>query len=372
MRTMGIVFSNIHDKDLAELTANRTLASVPFGGRYRLIDFPLSNMVNSGISKVGVITKYNYQSLMDHVGSGKHWDLSRKNGGLMILPPFGAESNHSLYTSRFEALKNIIQFIKRSDESYVVMSDCDCVCNFDFSEVVQYHMEKHADITVVYRAKELEATPKQFRTTLSMDKDKRVTKVAVSDRATGKKDVYTNMCVVNREFLLNLLENAEELGFTSFSGDVLGKGCKDYRIYGFEHTGYFATIDSVANYYKHSIQLLDKPTRDALFYNKGANIYTKVRDSAPCRIEDTSLVQNSLIADGCVIEGSVINSILFRGVKVAKGAVVKNSIVFQESTILHDSRLNCVIADKQVKILESRELSGHITHPYFIAKNVVI
>lgn len=371
MKTLGIVFSNIHDRELGELAAKRTLASVPFGGRYRLVDFPLSNMVNSGISKVGIITKYNYQSLMDHVGSGKHWDLSRKNGGLMILPPFGDESSHAVYTSRFEALKNISHFLRRSDENYVVMSDCDCVCNCDFAEIVQYHIDRHADITVVYREKDIEAG--KTRTIIDMDVDNRVKSVTVSDKISGKKvNVYTNICVMNRQFLLNILENAGEYGYKSFSGDVLGKGCKNWRVYGFKHTGYFASIDSVANYYKHSLELLDKATRASLFDNNGANIYTKVRDSAPCRITDSALVTNSLIADGCIIEGTVINSILFRGVKVAKGAVVKDSIVFQESSIDGGSRLNCVIADKNVHILEGRELSGHATHPYYIAKNVII
>lgn len=369
MKIMGIVFSNIHDKELGELTAKRTLASVPFGGRYRLVDFPLSNMVNSGISKVGIVTKLNYQSLMDHVGSGKHWDLARKNGGLMILPPFGEEM-HSLYNSRFEALKNIVHFLKRSEEDYVVMSDCDCVCNADFSEIVRYHMDRHADITVVYRNKNI--SEGKERTVLTLDKNERVTDVTVSDKLFGARSVYTNICVMNRRFLLNILENSAEHGYKSFSKDVLGKGCKNWHICGYEHKGYFATIDSMANYYKHSIELLDKKNRESLFHNGGANIYTKVRDSAPCRIEDTSLVQNSLIADGCVIEGTVINSILFRGVKVAKGAIVKNSVVFQESEISQGSKLNCVIADKQVRILENRELSGHETHPYYIAKNVVI
>lgn len=370
MKAIGIVFSNIHDRELGELAQKRTLASVPFGGRYRLIDFPLSNMVNSGISKVGIITKLNYQSLMDHVGSGKHWDLSRKNGGLMIIPPFSEDGMNALYTSRFEALKNTIPFLRRSEERYVVMSDCDCVCNCDFSEVVQKHVDSCADITVVYRNKVIE--PNKQRTVLDLDADGRVNKVTVSDKLSGNKAVYTNICVINRQFLLSILENADGNGFKSFSKDVLGKGCKQWRIMGVEYKGYFASIDSMANYYKHSLQLLDKNTREALFTEGGANIYTKVRDSAPCRIEAEAVVKNSLIADGCVIEGTVINSILFRGVRVAKNAVVKDSVVFQESSIEKNSRLNCVIADKAVRILEGRDLSGHATHPYYIAKNVVI
>ncbi len=370
MKVVGVVFSNIHDRGVRELTVNRTLASVPFGGRYRLIDFVLSNMVNSGITKVGVITKQNYQSLMDHVGSGKYWDLSRKNGGLMVLPPFGAAAGSTLYSSRFEALCNIVQFLRRSDEDYVVLSDCDIICNIDFSDVVQKHIDNHCDITLVYRRQEYGGG--YDRIAVETDKSGRVTSMTPADKLTGERKMNTNMYVINREFLLKLIENAAELNLKSFSHDVLMRGVKEYRIYGYEHKGYFALIDSVASYYKYSLELLDKEKRDELFYNNGASIYTKVRDSAPMRIEDTARVSDSLIADGCVIEGDVTGSILFRGVRVSKGAVVKNSILFQNTTICTGSRLNCVIADKGVKILEGRELSGHPTHPYTIAKNTVI
>lgn len=367
MKTVGIVFSNIHDKDVRELTANRTIASVPFGGRYRLVDFVLSNMVNSGITKVGVITKQNYQSLMDHVGSGKHWDLSRKKGGLMVLPPYGVEST-SLYSSRFEALCNIAQFIRRSDEEYVVLSDCDIVCNIDFSDVVQKHIDSHSDITLVCHRQE-DGTPSHIA--VETAEDGRVVKMMPADKIKGECRINTNMYVINREFLLRLIENAADRNLKSFSHDVLMRGVKEYRIFAYEYTGYFALIDSVASYYKHSLELLDSDKRNALF-NNGASIYTKVRDSAPLRIEDTAIVSDSIIADGCVIEGEVTGSILFRGVKVGKGVVIKNSIIFQDTVISAGSRLNCVIADKQVKILEGRELSGHPTHPYTIAKNTVI
>lgn len=372
MKTMGVIFSNIHDKDIAELTANRTLASVPFGGRYRLIDFVLSNMVNSGITKVGVITKTNYQSLMDHVGSGKHWDLSRKNGGLMVLPPYGAGTDQTPYHSRFQAIRNIVTFLRRSDEEYVVMSDCDNVCNINFAEIVQFHIDNHADMTVVVHKKNLDKATPKMRTLLEYGADKRVTKVLNTHKATGNRNVYTNMMVCNRKFLLHLIDESEETGYSSFSRDVLVRGIKEYRIFAYEQTGYFASIDSMADYYRHSLELLDKTTRDLLFAASGASIYTKVRDSAPCRLCSTSAVSNSMIADGCVIEGEVSGSILFRGVKVAKGAVIRNSIIFQDTTVGEGSQLNCVIADKQAVILDHRLLSGHETHPYFIAKNCII
>ncbi|MDE7395346.1 MAG: glucose-1-phosphate adenylyltransferase subunit GlgD [Clostridiales bacterium] len=368
MKTLGIVFSNIHDKEITELTQKRTLASIPFGGRYRLIDFVLSNMVNSGIGKVGIITKTNYQSLMDHVGSGKYWDLSRKNGGLMLLPPYGV-GDRVLYKSRFEAICGISHFLRRCDEEYVVMSDCDAVCNCDFSDALQYHIDHDAEMTVIVHKTK---TKGHSFTSVAFDKNHRVTSVTNQDKQDGEKYILTNMIIVNRLFLLKLIENAHELGYTSFSRDILVRGAKEYRIFAYEYDGYFRVIDSLANYYAYSLELLDKNTRDDLFKKDGANIYTKVRDSAPCRITDTAKVHNSLVADGCVIEGEVSGSILFRGVKVAKGAVITNSILFQDTEVGEGTKLNCVIADKQVKILEDRLLSGYKTHPYYISKDTVI
>lgn len=370
MKTLGIIFSNIHDKEINELTAACTLASVPFGGRYRLIDFVLSNMVNSGIFNVGVITKYNYQSLMEHIGSGKSWDLSRKNGGLVILPPFGRDSA-AVYSSRFEAISNCAYYLREATETYVVMSDCDNVCNIDFSEALGYHIAKHADITVVYRVKRLNDADGKVRTSLELDSGGRVRKVVTSARQSGVKNVFTNMLIINRQLLLSIIDGAEELGYKSFSRDVLMRGVDDYNIYGYEYGGYFASIDTMANYYKHSLQLLDKNTRDQLFRSGGA-IYTKVRDSAPCRIEESGRVKNSMISDGCVIEGEVENSILFRGARVAKGAKITGSILFNNVVVDAGSRVNCVIADKFSHILENRMLSGHETRPYFLPKNTIV
>lgn len=370
MKTLGIIFSNIHDKEVSELTAMRTLASVPFGGRYRLIDFVLSNMVNSGIYDVGVITKYNYQSLMEHVGSGKSWDLSRKNGGLTILPPFG-KKEAAVYSSRFEAIRNCAYFLRDSDASYVVMSDCDNVCSIDFNDVIATHAEKDADITVVYHKQTIVEGDKKVHTAFSLDGDGRVMKVVTGNKHSGEINAYANILVINRTFLLSIIDGADELGYTSFSHDVLIKGASDYKIYSYEHEGYLASIDSIANYYAYSMMLLDKNSRDELFRGEAA-VYTKVRDSAPCCIEESGSVKNSMIADGCIIEGEVENSILFRNVKVGKGAKITNSIVFADTVIDAGSSLNCVIADTYCHVLGERVLSGHQTRPYYLPRKTTV
>ena len=368
-KAAGIIFANIHDGDVPELTANRTLASVPFGGRYRLVDFPLSSMASSSITKVGIITKQNYQSLMDHIGSGKSWDLSRKNGGIILLPPYA--QTKSIYNTRFEAIAGIATFIKRCTEDYIVMSDCDNVCNFDFNAAIEYHKEKNADITAVYRRRVFDVASSRPHTLMDIDAAGRVTKVeSVSKPSSGEKCFFTNMLVISRRFLLSMLGEGKQ--YTSFSKDILKK-TSDYRIFGYELTGYYSCIDSLPSFLRHNLDLLKKENRDLLFKKQsGATILTKVRDSAPLRIENGSRVTNSLIADGCVIEGEVKNSILFRGVRVAKGATVTNSVVMQDVSISMHSNVNSCIIDKNAIILDKRNLSGHATHPYFIAKNAVI
>lgn len=195
MKALGIVFSNIHDANLPELVRLRTLASIPFGGRYRLIDFALSNMVNSGITKVGVITKRNYQSLMDHVGSGKDWDLARKDGGLIILPPFGDRGSDTLYNSRLEALKSITGFLRHADEDYVVMTDCDNVCRINYNDVIEYHRISKADITLVYRKNAME---EDNAVTLSVGSDGRVSALKYESKAEAENNVFANIYVMKR------------------------------------------------------------------------------------------------------------------------------------------------------------------------------
>ena len=334
--TVGVIFSNVHDENLPELSRHRTMASIPFGGRYRLIDFALSNMVNSGITTVGIVTKNNYQSLIDHLGSGKDWDLARKDGGIILLPPYSDETD-APYTSRLEALKGITGFLNHRKEDYVVISDCDGVARLDIADIVRKHVANQADITMVYtQTDDIESS------------------------------YYINVMVLNREFLIDLIGNAVTRGLTSFGKDILAKSTDTLRIFGYKFDGYYAGIDSLQNYFRHSMELLDRNVRSELFANR--DIYTKVRDSAPSKYIDGATVKNSLISDGCTIEGTVENSILFRGVKVGKGSVVKNSIIMQDTVIESSVSLDCVITDKNVVIRDRRHLAGCEDLPYFISK----
>ena len=377
MSVQGIIFSNLHDKNIPELTHRRTMASVPYAGRYRLIDFTLSNMVNSGITDVSVITHYNYQSLMDHIGAGKDWDLARRSGGIKILPPYisaFANNQNALYNSRMEALKSVNYSLSRFNSDYVVLSDCDIICNIDLNDMINDHIENNADITVATKRVLLSRESASRNVIVDASEDGRIIDVnPYPTNVTGYRDINLNIVVINREYLQSIVLDAIAHGYSSFNRDVLSRNAsrRNYRIYKYE--GYFANINSIEDYYTHSMELLGSPeNRSMLFDVKNRPIYTKVRNSAPTRYSATSNVKNSLIADGCIIDGSVENSILFRGVKVSRGASIKNSILFQDTVIGENVFTNCIITDKNVVVRDGRILSGHESLPFFIEKGKMI
>ena len=379
MNVAGLIFSNIHDKNIPELTQKRTMASVPFGGRYRLIDFTLSNMVNADITKVGLITHYNYQSLMDHIGSGKDWDLSRSSGGIKILPPFITaydNTTHSMqpYSSRLEALMGAYNFISRCTEDYFVLSDCDTVCNIDLRDVVDYHIDTHADITLVAKNTYLEASEAANSTIVETDGHDRILNLLHNPTGlSGNLNQSLNIFVLKREYLESIVLDSLARGYKSFTKDIIARNIDkaNFRMYS-KFEGYYASISSIDTYYRSSMDLLDKNVKENLFGVKNRPIYTKVKNTAPARYVGDSKVGNSLVADGCVIEGTVENSILFRGVKVGKNTVIKNSIIMQDTFVGDNVTLNCVICDKNAVIKNGRCLSGHETHPFTVSKGTII
>lgn len=369
MSALGLIFSNIHDNNVPELTAKRTVASIPFCGRYRLIDFALSNMVNSDIAKVGIITKSNFQSLMDHIGSGKDWDLARHVGGLFILPPFGVSESSMLYTTRLEALKSVTGFLAKSHEEYVVMSDSDTVCSVDFKPIIAEHISKGNDMTLVYVKKHRSAVGGRGNVFLNIAPGGKVDEI-VYDSKDEEVNVFTNMIVISRTLLTSLLAEAFSHGATSFVKDVISGQLPYGRIGAYEHKGYYEEITSLQKYYDENLNFLKRETREEVFGK--ANVYTKVKDSVPTHYGDNSIVNNSIIADGCRIEGEVYNSIIFRGVSVGRGAVVKNCVLMQNTTVGEQASMNCIITDKNVFVKERRNLSGSENHPFYVSKGTIV
>lgn len=367
VNAVGVIFSSMNEENIPELSAHRTMASVPFGGRYRMIDFPLSNMVNAGITTVGISTKANYQSLIDHLGSGKEWDLARKDGGLILLPPY-VDENETVVNTRLEALTGITGFLESRPEEYVVLSDSDGIARFDIQDMIAFHAAKSADITLVTHSQPVVKT--HYYITLKSGEDGRVSEVLINPQTEDVTDVYVNVMILRRKYLINLIRSASACGYTSFGRDILAKKTASIRIYNYRFTGYYGGLTSMEAYFKHNMELLDKDIRNELFGAR--DIYTKVKDSAPSKYGKTAKVANSLISDGCDIQGTVINSILFRGVKVESGAVVENCILMQDNVVGENAKLNCVVTDKNVTVRAKRVLSGCSELPYFIKKGMML
>ena len=373
---LGIIFPNIYDKLVSELTSERLMASIPFGSRYRMIDFILSSMVNCGISNISILVRENYFSLLDHLGSGREWDLARKNGGLNIFPPF-AQKSMSVYGGRIEAMAGILGFLKSQKEKYVVMSDTNIAMNFDFRALIEAHIASGADITAAYKKEEIpedtvtmrEDSSKGTYYTFDMDGD-RITGFHINSQKSGIQNFGMNIYVMERELLIDTINTAFISGGVYFERDILLPHLNDLKICGYEYTGYTSRILSLKGYFDENMKLLDDENLDALF--SGHTIYTKIRDDNPTRYIGDAKASNVMVADGCVIEGEVENSILFRGVKIGKGAKVKNCILMQDTVVEDGVDIEYVITDKKVTITENKHLNGTDSFPVFIAKRQTV
>ncbi len=367
---LGLIFANMHEQLLPELTKTRAMASVPFGCKYRLVDFPLSSMVNSGITQVGIITKQNYYSLMTHLGMGSEWDLARKTGGLHILPPYGREGT-GIYRGRLEALAGAYQFINESSADYVVMADANVVANMDLKPIVEFHEKQNADITCVYGNVVYPVERAQAQTVIEVDENNAVYDVLARPTMSGEMNVMMNIYVMKRTFLEELIRESECRSLYSFETDILQHKLKDYKVMGYKYEGYFEIIDSMKTYYKATMDMMDRAVSKEVF-NLAVPIYTKVHDVAPAKYGIDCSVKSSIIADGCIIDGVVENSVLFRGVKIGKGAVVKNSIVMAGTVIEEKASFIDAIADKDVTVTKNRVITGSVDFPVYINKGGVV
>lgn len=362
---LGIIFANVHDNLIPELTSKRSMASVPFGARYRLIDFSLSNLVNASITKVGIITRENYQSLMDHLGSGKAWDLDRKNGGIFILPPYSINTMN-VFRGHVDALVGITKFLERSQEEYVVMCDADVVANIDIEEMIDAHRKSGADVTVAYKTGKL---PSNCEDIMVFDHDEEgwITDIKTAENSETAVDFGLDIFVLKRELLLSFIKDAARKNAVSLTNDVFIPKLSGIKMLGYKVETFAEIIDSVLGYVNISKMLLNASVRKELF-NTERPIYTKTRDDMPTRYGIEAEVKNSLVGNGCVIEGTVKNSILFRGVKVEKGATVENCILMQETVVKSNALIKNVTADKSCVINENITLMGSDEKYIFIEK----
>ena len=372
---LGVIFPNSYDGLVPELVKERLMASIPFASRYRLVDFAISSMARAGIDNISLIARENYLSLMDHLGSGREWDLARKNGGLNVIPPY-AQKAIKVYNGRVEALESIKSFLVSQKEKYVVMSDANIVANLNYGEIINAHKKSGADVTVVYRKQEI---PETFKKPLGTNHDlyytldlegNRVSQIFVNSKREGEVNFSMNVYVIERELLIRLVDEAYVLGFTCFERDVLAPQIDMLDIQGYCYDGYAAHIYDMKSYFDENMKLLKEENLKGLF--GPGQVYTKIRDDNPTRYIKGAKVSNVMAADGCVIEGEVENSVLFRGVKIAKGAKVKNCVLMQDTVVGEGANLEYVITDKDVTITSGKSLVGTDSFQVYVAKKQTV
>ena len=372
---LGIIFPNSYDSLVPELVTERLMASIPFASRYRMCDFMISSMVHCGIDNISILVRKNYHSLMDHLGSGREWDLTRKNGGLNIVPPY-AQKQVKVYEGRIEALESIRGYLKKQTEKYVIMTDSNIAVNFDFNDLLHAHIESGADATVVYRKQEI-PKPLIKQSTEALDlyyalgvNGDHVSKIYINPTEKGEMNFCLNIYVVERELLIRMIDDAFVHGYTSFVRDILERQIEHLDVRGYCYDGYVAEIHDMKSYFEENMKLLEEENLNALF--SGNQIYTKIRDDNPTRYINGSKAQNVMVADGCVIEGDVENSILFRGVHIGKGAKVKNCVLMQDTIVEDNASVEYVVTDKDVTITEGKSLTGNDSFQVFVAKGQTV
>lgn len=345
MRAIGIVLAGGNNKAMKELTNRRAIAAMPVAGSYRSIDFALSNMSNSHIQKVAVITQYNARSLNEHLSSSKWWDFGRKQGGLFVFNPTITADNSAWYRGTADSLYQNLQFLKNSHEPYVVIASGDGVYKLDFGKVLEYHIEKKADITVVVKDLPADEDASRFGV-IKTNEDMRITEFEEKPIETSSNTVSTGIYIIRRRQLIELLEKAASEDRYDFVKDILIRYKNIKRLYAYKLDTYWSNIATADAYFKTNMDFLKREVRD-FFFNQYPDIFSKVDDLPPAKYNPGSDVRNSLVASGCIINGVIENSVLFKKVYVGNNCVIKNSIILNDVYIGDNTRIeNCIVESR--------------------------
>ncbi len=357
----GLILADRSSRDLRELVMMRTSSSLPFAGRYRLIDFALSNLQNAGVRDVGVVMQRNYSSLLDHIGSGKEWDMSRKRGGLKLLPPFTGSGE---YEGIIDALENVRGYIEDIKQDYVALMRGHLAASIDLAAVMYQHVKSSADITAVCS----ETTPEGVHHRFLVGEDGFAKEIMLRRTGPGEGVATLEVYIMSKEVLLGIIDRCDNALYHKFHRDGLGGLLSaGGRIGIYMHNDYAVHISSVNGYYKASMDMLDHDKRNQLF-PEARPVRTKGRSDVSTYYGDQAVSKNSLVADGCIIEGSLENCVIFRGVRVGAGAVLKNCIIMQDTVVSDGVELNYVISDKDAFISKDVTLSGSPRLPLVLPK----
>ena len=369
MNVMGIIFAN--DATTGVLTEKRTMASLPFGGRYRQVDFALSNLCAAGVSHVGIISRHSYQSLMNHVGSGEEWGLELGEGGLEYLTPY-AQSVSDSYRGKLDSLHTAMDFLNEGDANeLVVMIDSAIISNVDLNDVLNAHIASGKDVTVVTK-KGICNGSKKIDLALAVE-DGEIKDIVVDYAASEKYVASMDIFVTSKAWLINMVESAVAHGKCHMDRDLVMNGWQtgvvSVNVYDFDGVALFN--ESEEEYYQNTMALLDKDVRANIFSGNHA-VWTKVRDRVPCYYGEDVKMENVLVADGCVLEGEVEDSVLFRQVTVEAGAEVEDCIIMNDCVIGAGAELKYVILDKEVTVTPGAKICGTKEHPIVIKKGETV
>lgn len=364
--TCGLILADDKRIQLGELSRPRALSAMPFGGRYRIIDFALSNMVNSGIRSVGISTFEKYKSLMDHLGTGSAWDLDRKNNGLSLIPPY-VSAEH--YTDTSDDLTGILDYYRELNEKYIVVMGSNVILNTNFTALAAAHEEKGADITVAYnRDGDKGGHPNYI---LDMSRNERVKDIYHNPLNPVSNRSSLGILYMERQLFVDTISELISRGTSQVGIDFFLKLYDRYNVFGFEMKETTLRINSTSSYFQETMRSIDEPVRSAIFW-PDMPVFTKVKDEAPAIYSETSKVKGSLVSDGCLIEGEVQHSLLFRGVTVGAHSKIKNSIIFQDTHVAEGVELENVIIDKDCIIRPGVKLIGQEAYPIVIGKGSVV
>lgn len=368
-QTIGLIL-NIDDdnSDLNPLLQHRSISTLPFGGRYRMIDFTLSNMVNSGISHVGVVGSQKYSSLIDHLGTGKEWSLSRKTQDLSILAGSSSVRFGNLLKINLRDLYNNRAFFDRNNVENVIIAAPNLITSFDFNAPMKIHKTNNSDITLIFKKVQPSFTFNTNDIFLDFEKYK-ITNMYYRDEKTTDY-VYADMMIIKKDILLKMIDRSSQSGMWDMM-DIIKQNIDTLKIFGAPHTGYINRVTDLSKFYESNMDLLDFDIMKELFMGEHT-IQTKIKDNHPALYQNNAVVTNSIVGSGSVVEGAILHSVIFRECSVGEGTEIENSIIMQKANIGRNVRLNYVIFDKDVVIRDNVNLIGRKDKPIVLSKGTVL
>jgi len=369
---IGLCLSDPHPDHAGDGNSTRTLSAAHYAGRYRIVDFMLSNMVNSKIFTIGMILNSHYQSLIRHIGMGKEWDLARKTGGVTFFPPYLADERRSVNSELDGPLHRAAEFLSESQPEYIVLADSSIIYNMDYRKAVEAHKKSSADITAIYTKKRITPGERENTVAFSIADDGRINKIGLAPPNADIINVSLGAYIMHKRHFISLTAGEKNCGMLRFSRVLLSAALERLNVVPYEFKGYSAHICSVETFFHYNLDILDIDNRNSLFDFEGRQIFTNRRDSLPTRYGKKADIKNSLIADGCRIDGTVIGSTICRNVKIGKGAVIKNCVLQDGTVVENNALLDCIITDTSVVISENRSMMGYRTYPVYIERGRVI